>query len=75
MAKVIRFPAERSRPHVALVWDCAWDMYRVGPVGCIAPAATEQYFSDHGEALDCLLAMSERLGLPAIDITVKGKVA
>ena len=75
MGKVIRFPAERRQPHVALVWDCAWRSYRVGPVACIAPSAPEEYFGDYGEALDCLMAMGERLGLPMVDVTAEGKVA
>lgn len=74
MGKVIRFPHERRRPHVCLVWDWSFDQYRVEPIGLIAPASPSQWTSDYGEALDCLIAMGERLGLPMVDATPKGRV-
>lgn len=75
MGKVIRFPEERRRPHVRLVWDWAFDQYRVEAFGLLAPAAPSEWTDDYGEALDCLTAMSERLGLPAVDASPEGRVA
>lgn len=73
MGNVISFPIERRRPHVALVWDHAWDEYRIEAVGIIAPAAAAEWTADYGEAIDLLISKSERLSLPAIDCTMDGR--
>lgn len=74
MGKVITFPLIRRKPHVCLVWDWAWDQYRVEAVGILVPAALVEWHEDYGQAFDALLAMSERVGLPPIDCTA-GRVA
>lgn len=73
MGKVITFPIERRRPHVALVWDHAWDEYRIEAVGVVAPAANAEWTADYGEALDLLVSKGERLSLPVFDCTMDGR--
>lgn len=75
MGNVITFPAERRRPHVVLIWDWAFDQYRVEVVGFRAPAAAAEFHDDYGIALDCLMSMGERLGLPMVDCTSDGRAA
>jgi len=75
MGNVITFPIHRRRPHVALVWDWAWDQYRVEAVGIIAPAAVIEWHADYDVALAALLGMADRLALPPIDCTKNGRVA
>lgn len=75
MGKVIAFPIERRRPHVALVWDHAWDEYRIEVVGVLAPAGVAQWTEDYGEALDLLISKGQRLNLPVIDCTTDGRVS
>lgn len=74
MGSVITFPIMRRRPHVALVWDWAWDQYRVEAARARGPNLIE-WHADYEVALDALLSMSELLHLPPIDCTKNGRVA
>lgn len=74
VGNVIIFPIERRKPHVVLLWDCAWDEYRVEAVGCVAPAGRPEWSNDYGEAVDLLISKGERLGLPMIDCTMDGRI-
>lgn len=75
MGDVITFPIERRRPHVVLVWDWAWDQYRVEAFGIIAPAGAPEWTDDYSEALDLLISKGERLSLPILDCTSGGRVS
>lgn len=67
MGDVVRFPIERARPHVALSWDWAWDLYRIQAHGVRLPVAEAIEHCDHEwEAWDRFIGMGERLGLPLI---------
>lgn len=74
MGNVISFPVERRRPHVALIWDHAWEEYRVEAVGCVAPAGGTEWTDNYGEALNLLMSKGERLSLPMFDCTNAGRV-
>lgn len=74
MGNVINFPVVRRHPHVALVWDSAWDQYRIETVGYAGPTLTE-WHSDYGIALDALITLGRRLGLPMADLTDNGQAA
>lgn len=71
MGKVIRFPVERRRPHVALVWDNTWDEYLIGVVGR-GPRVLDdslEWCADRDEAVRRLMRMGDRFCLPMIDLT------
>ncbi|MBR2267358.1 hypothetical protein [Sphingobium sp.] len=72
MGKIIPFPLMRRRPHVALVWDRAWDQYRVEAARARGPNLIE-WHADYGIALDRLISMGALLGLPMIDCTPEGR--
>ncbi|MCC4251209.1 hypothetical protein LL251_02110 [Sphingobium naphthae] len=73
MGKVLRFPVERRQPHVALTWDDVWDQYQIAVVG-VGPNLL-QWCSGYPEAIDLLISLGQRFGLPIFDLTPQGKVA
>ncbi|MFB0875329.1 MULTISPECIES: hypothetical protein [unclassified Sphingobium] len=76
MGKVIRFPVERTRPHVSLSWDWAFDEYRIQAHGTTLPLSdTIEYCDYHDEAWDRFISMGNRLGLPLVSCLPEGRVA
>ncbi|WP_010338545.1 hypothetical protein [Sphingobium yanoikuyae] len=75
MGKVIRFPVERTRPHVLLTWDWAFDEYRIQPHGPGFGADAIEFCSSYDEAWDRFISMGERHSLPLIDCTPEGRAA
>ena len=75
MGKVIRFPVERRRPHIALAWDHTWDEYLIGVMGQGDRALNDslEWCDDYSEATNRLISMGERFGLPLVDLTAGGR--
>ena len=74
MAEVIEFPAARTRAHVALSWDHAWDSYVVQTIRYCGPSYLS-WCDDYGAALRKLTRLGVILDIPAIDLTENGRVA
>jgi hypothetical protein len=75
MGDVIRFPVERTRPHVALSWDWAWDQYRIQAHGVSLPRGALEWCDNIDEAWDRFIGMGERLQLPLVYCLKDGQVA
>lgn len=75
MGNLIRFPIERTRPHVALTWDWAFDEFRIQAHGVGQLATSIEFCSDRDEAWDRFVSMGERHNLPLVDRTPDWRAA
>lgn len=76
MGEVIRFPVERTRPHVLLSWDWAFDEYRIQAHGAGLPLTEAvEYCDDEDEAWDRFISMGERLKLPLVSCLPEERAA
>ena len=73
MGEVIRFPVEGRRPYVGLCWDGTWSEYLIGILGrgtrCLEDSL--EWCGDYDQAAERWVSMSERFGLPLIDLTMQ----
>lgn len=75
MADIIEFPLVRRSAHVALVWDNAWDQFRIETHGRHAAGLALSWRADYAKALHHAAAVAVHFGLPLVDLTGEGGAA